>query len=477
MSEGHGITLWAAHRGFFLLLLYVALLQGLLFAYDLNHPDVFLHADRALDRMHAINELQALLDGQSTFATFLSRQGTAMGVPGDYIVQGVLFHFGGQYSVILFQIALFLVSLVALYHLTFLLTNSVKIGFWVTLIFAHLPYGAMFPHMLWSEALFNPLILLSFCFVGRATLRPNGILNVVLAATFLALAALVRVVAIPWLVIVLVGFHLCRLPIRKLAIYVVVFAAIFSAWPLIAALSTGRAVMGGGDHSAINHLAYSMRVRIDTMIESLPAAEREEAHRRYADPGEFDRISGGLKMYADFAIRYPLIVTKAFFQDVAIFVAQSGIERFTIDFLELAGNRESMQEDRHGWREQLMLNGPSAALLIFFQKDQFVIIISLLTALAMLPLWALAAVGIWHISSSASTRWLTFKARVNLLSMPFFIAYAFAPNTLVYYPQARYRSPAEFCLCILAVIGWYAIRSRYSSASGSQQELPAGAQS
>ena len=343
----------------------------MLFLYDLSHPEVFLHADRAYDRMQAINELLSFLGGRIPFAVFLTREGTAQGVPGDYLVQGTLLYLGGTNSVILFQIVLFLASLAALYHLTQLLIGSIGVSFAVGLLYVHLPYGLMFPHMLWSEALFNPLILLSFWFVARTTLLPTTAINAALAGVFLALAALVRVVAIPWLIIVWATFFLCRIPIRKVCIYTFCFVVIFLAWPVNSLLTTGHFAMAGREIGPLNFFSYSIFVRVNTIIKSLPAVERQTAEAQYSDPGEYKNSLAAIGEYAHFAYHYPQYFIQAYLHDVVIFVAQSGIERLTIDFLEMTGqSRESIQDARHGWRERLMLHGPSAVFSLFFSKDE-----------------------------------------------------------------------------------------------------------
>ena len=140
-----------------LLITYTAIIHAGLFAYDIFHPDVFLNADRADQRLEIINLLIAWATSGADLSPLLSEPG----IIGDYIVQTVLYGVVGQYGVIVFQVALLLVSVAALFQLALLVCRSRVIASITVLLYIHLPHTLVFPHQLISEAIFNPLIILS----------------------------------------------------------------------------------------------------------------------------------------------------------------------------------------------------------------------------------------------------------------------------------------------------------------------------
>src|ERR1700704_876282 len=108
----------------FCLLVYVAILHSAMLIYDLGHPNNFLHADRAISRLDTVRAYLSVPFQVPEIARFL----VANGIPGDYYPQAFFYGAGGQYSVILAQIGLLIVSATALYKLTLLLTRSASLS-------------------------------------------------------------------------------------------------------------------------------------------------------------------------------------------------------------------------------------------------------------------------------------------------------------------------------------------------------------
>jgi hypothetical protein len=440
-------------RNLLFILLYTAFIQGLMFIYDTAHPNIFIHADRAADRMTAIEYLVSFFQGGTYLRQFLAYQGSAHG-PGEYLIQGVIFYFGGQYAVILFQILLFIGSIGALYHLALLVTHSRGMSVAAALINAHLPYGVVYPHMLWSEALFDPFVLISFYFVARSAIGHPDWPSISLAAVFLGLATLVRPHTMPWAIIVATVFWFCQVPARRIVGYITIFAIVLAIWPSLVWSQTGHFKMGNP-----SHVFYSLSTRLKNMIDLLPTDQRQAAVERYLPARESEdwALFDLLSRYVSFATTHPWPFIRTSAQEVFIFVSQSGIERFTIDYLELVGiDRTLIQNPEHGWRKKLSAEGFIATASMFMRDYGDILIPSLIGAVAMLFLWGLAGLG--AISTfSGRPAYLGSKERIMVLSMSLFPIYIFLPGQLFYYAQARYRSPAEFCLSVLAVIGWQAM--------------------
>src|SRR5260370_13504301 len=135
---------------------YSIVIHPLMLIYDRAHPNLFLMADRAWERNNAILLLNRLFDGGVTAKEFFSTEGTSNAVPGDYVFQGIAYALGGQTAVILFQCMLFIASIAAVFYLAKLLTSSNIIALCSSFLYANLPQGLIFAHMLWSESIFNP---------------------------------------------------------------------------------------------------------------------------------------------------------------------------------------------------------------------------------------------------------------------------------------------------------------------------------
>src|SRR5258705_9424275 len=77
-------------------------LHAAMFGYDLLHPELFLRADRAGERIDVIQRFAALVHGGGDFAAFFAGHG----IVGDWLPQALLYMAGGQDLVIAVPIAL-----------------------------------------------------------------------------------------------------------------------------------------------------------------------------------------------------------------------------------------------------------------------------------------------------------------------------------------------------------------------------------
>src|SRR5258708_13538823 len=83
----------------------LAALHGAMFLYDLQHPQRFLNADRAGERIEVIRGFAAALRAGDTIAYSVGH-----GIVGDWLPQALLYILGGQYLVIAAQVILALAS-------------------------------------------------------------------------------------------------------------------------------------------------------------------------------------------------------------------------------------------------------------------------------------------------------------------------------------------------------------------------------
>jgi hypothetical protein len=94
--------------------------------------------------------------------------------------------------------------------------------------------------------------------------------------------------------------------------------------------------------------------------------------------------------------------------------------------------------------------GPVKALFDLFQARPGLVLWSALGALLFLVFMALALVGAFSGGGNARQRRL----------LVLFVLYVVATAQVVDAAQSRHRAPAEFALCLLAVAGWAALRSK-----------------
>src|SRR6185312_4618584 len=95
------------------LLLAFAAIHAAMFAYDLHHPERFLRADRADERLQSVQSFIGALQSGGDVASFFASHG----VPGDWLPQALLYLAGGPLLVIAVQIALALASILCVWRI------------------------------------------------------------------------------------------------------------------------------------------------------------------------------------------------------------------------------------------------------------------------------------------------------------------------------------------------------------------------
>lgn len=447
-------------RWFPALFIYAGCLQVALFLHDIFNPHLFLHADRAQDRMRAIRWLGSLLHGEITAEAFFSGQGTDMGMPGDYLIQGLLFLAGGSVLVIVVHLVLYFASVYAVFCIAKLTLNSSRLGLTAAFIYASLPFSISYPHMLWSEAIYNPALVLAYLYATRVALGSSSTADAARSASLVTVATLVRAVALPWAVVIALIFLLCRVRLRCILVFVFVVPTLLALWPVVNWSLTGQFSFGGRTSSR-QHLQDALDRRISLLVQAAPETERAAAMT--FETGDRS-LSGTLGRYVGLCRQHTSVCVRGFLQDLLIYTTQSGVERLTVDLFELTGSqRRQIQEPMRGWRKELLEQGLWNGAKAYAERLGLVFLVSVFGALLFAGLWGFAAVGTAFALLDSALRPCQ---RVILLSMSLFLIYCFLPGSLVYFPQARYRSPAEFALCVLGVLGASKVRGFWSRERG-----------
>ncbi len=379
----------------------LAALHAAMFVYDLRHPERFLNGDRARERIEVIQGFAQSGDLTAYLASH--------GIVGDWLPQALLYLAGGQYLVIAVQLILAVLSVLWVRQIARRIGLDERAAAGAAWLYALLPHSLVFPHELATEAIFIPLVILSF----RLGANAGGGLA-------LGLATLVRPFTALW------PFVVFRRNFIALAL------APLLLWMSFMFLATGELSMGRSGHDLGNNLYFRM--------------ERMGAEQQR--PG--GQTKATLVEYARFVAAHPLAAAKHSAHDLAVLGGKSGIERVVLDYLDLyPESRRELQNADTGWRSRVESRGVAAALLEVFQEQPGLIVSSALGAVLFLVFAALAAYG--ALSRIREREWL-------LLAL--FVLYVVATSQVVDAAQSRHRAPAEFALSLLAVAGWLALRKR-----------------
>ncbi len=398
-----------------LLALFGAVHAGL-FAYDLAHPDRFLMADRAGERIEVIRAFQAAPD----WAGFLGSHG----IPGDWLPHALLYSVGGPFFVIAVQIALVLLSIVWVRDLAQRAGLGTRGAFAAAVLYGLLPQTLVFPHQLATEALFDPLVVLSFRLaIGAAS------------GLALGAATLVRPITVVWPLIVAALWGNGR---RRIAYLAAALAPVL-AWMVFVFATTGEFSLGRSGHD----LGHNLYERMQRTAAALPPSARPEPR-----PSGFTTVRLG--EYVAFVASHPVAAAMHSARDFATLGVKSGIERLALDYLDaFPQTRLSLQDSSDGWRARVEQQGFFHAFAALAASQPGVILVSGLGALLFIVFMGFAVAGAWG-----------GRHQRQLMLMAAFVVYIFVTAQAVDAAQSRHRAPAEFALAILAVAGWLHLRNR-----------------
>lgn len=254
-------------------------LHAPLFLYDIFHPDAALNADRARIRLEKIsflfdnanldvlpelrdhpiynNSLPAL--GKSDAPSRLA----ALGLPGDYLLHGILIVLFGIHGLILVQLALAFASIFALHLISKQIGLSDRYALWIAIAYMILPTTLAHPHQLVTEAIVNPsLIILTYNFMVHLTTNATRSFGIAVLLAGLLPMLRPQFVALPML---LSGILLWRR--RDVLRSAVVFCApliVMAAWMTFVWSQSGT-FGGGRSEFGLAHNLFLQADRIATI--------------------------------------------------------------------------------------------------------------------------------------------------------------------------------------------------------------------
>src|SRR4051812_17647654 len=350
-------------------------LHAALFLYDLAHPDRFLNADRAGERIQVVKGFAGALQSGDALAYI-----TGHGIVGDWLPQALLYAAGGQYLVIAAQALLALASVLWVRDIGLRLGLREAAAHGAALLYALMPHTLVFPHQLASEAIFVPLVILSFRLASGAG-----------AGLAIGLATLVRPITALWPLIQMFAKD------KRRAYLLLAFAPLL-AWMSVVFVATGEFSMGRSGHDLGNNIYY----RLQRIGGALPPAERPAVR----PDGETKATLGE---YVAFAVSHPAVMAKYAAIDMAVMGFKSGIERLVLDYLYLyPAERSELKVAETGWRSRVDSRG-AGALLELARQQPVLIATATAGALAFTVLLLLAVAG--------AARWARGPERLALVAL------------------------------------------------------------
>lgn len=425
------------------LLAFFGVVHLALLAHDAAHLERFVRADRAEQRMGVIESFVAVLRDGGSIRDFVAGHG----VPGDWLPQALLYSAGGPLFVIALQVALALLSIVWVHEIaTRVLPGRAALA--AAFLYAILPHSLALPHQLTAEAIFVPLIILSFRLAFGAA-----------PGLALGAASLIRPVILLWPIVCAWRTRAGR---GRSAAYLAAALAPVLAWALFMLAATGEFTLGRAGHD----LGHNLYQRMHRMAAALPEAERPARRAR----GE---TTATLGEYLRFVAQHPAAAVAHGARDVATMSVKSGIERLVMDKFDwFAASRAGLQDPAKGWRARVESRGPLAVALEILREEPGLMLVSGGAAALFVAFMALALLGAWDWmrrpaaagSEARRMRWLLLA----------FVVYVFATAQAVDAAQSRHRAPAEFALAMLAVAGWLRLRQKKKRPSPSRDWALAG---
>lgn len=426
--------------------LFLLLHVFLAFTVDAADPEAFLRADRAYERMQALQGLLASSSPQQAIE-FLG----AHGIVGDYAAHALLYVVGGRLAVVFVQIALVILSGIGVYRLAALLGLPPRARAAVMAIYLSLPHTLVFAHQLATEALHVPLFVISNWLLAEG-IRNKRLSALAWSAACLGLATLIRPISLLWPIVAAAALMVSWRP-RAGLLYACLAILPVLAWMSFVGAQTGSFGLGESSHSMTSNL-YERVMRITA---TLPAKERRAARATYLQDSEH---SIGPFAYMRFSLDYPQASLEHLLRDAVAFFAKSGVERITIDYLALSTRSAMLQDDQEGWRRQLELNGAAHTARYLWGALGAIFLASLLGALVIVTLFVFAILGAWTFAK----RWreiCTPEVATGLL-LACVVIYTFVFSQVLNAMQSRQRAPAEFAIVLLGAAGLRSLRQRRS---------------
>lgn len=424
------------------LLISFVCIHALLFLYDLSNPDAFLTGDRAHGRLNNVNLFLESLENSSTTTNSLTESGRML---GDYIFHSLFYFFYGSYSVIIIQLVLSFIAIIFLYRLSYLLFNSYIISNIAAFSYILLPGSLHHPHVLASEAIFNPLVIVSFYYSVRYLKNKTGsVNNLIIAALIGSLASFVRAVfifyPIVFFFIIIFGSHSKR--IKHACIYTILSFSLPLLWMTFFFIQTGEFSMGGGGRPSGGLYARVVR------MSNLESFEIDDLHR------EKKRIS--IVEFVEYVSEHPNSYSRSFKSDVFTIIFNSGINSFAGSYLELY----TFCPDNQYWKNIRDQEGLLSMIFAIFKWSPLMITMNLIMSALWLLFLSISVYGAYLFMRDKN---LPFTIKSALIGFPPYIIVS--PLIVTSAARWSHRTPTEFVLSLMFALAVVQIFEKIKSSS------------
>jgi hypothetical protein len=422
-----------SRHGIFLLVGLSILIHAALFLYDLENPQASLTGDRANQRMVKIESLLQTDSNASVAETLVNA-----GSPGDYVIHAAIYSRLGMHGVIVTQILLQLIGIVYVYLLGRLLFDTRGLPLLAAAVYAFLPAGLLHPHVLVSEAFFNPLIVVSFYHGARYLSDPEApVWHLLISAIAGTAASFVRLIYViyPFLfagILLLWRRHPHR--IGHTVSYLLLSIAAPLLWASYMFAQTGNFTMGKSSHD----LSSNLYGRVERMgqLGGFELTPEQQQHRGL-----------GLSEYLDYVSEHPKVYLTTLRSDVTNILLNSGINSFLGRYL---GLYEMPKKTRY-WRNVRDKYGLWGMIKAMYAYSPTLFFVNIFVTLFWFAFIGPALIGVFVMVSNHR---LSPAVRAVLVALP---AYLLLASQAAISVRWGFRTPFEFIMVLLfvaAVSSW-----------------------
>jgi len=414
----------------------LALLHVPLLIFDMCHLNDFAgdRSNARLARIHGF--INSINDSNESVLQYLATNGLV----GDYIFQAIPMVLGGKPLLIFVQIILFFISLVFLHKLALKVSGSNKISFITVVVYGLLPHSLAHPHLLITEAFFNPFIIISFYYLISYLKNPeHKPKNIIVSAIFLGLTAIIRPVTIlyPLFVVIVMIFSREKVDKKKSVIYLLTSFAPLLLWTFFVVSSTGEWSLGAKKAT----LGYNLYHRVQRM-KAGTNIENKESSIINSPPVLLSEQSISFIEYLTFVVHNPQYFLRVFKSDTVNLLFNSGVNKLFGYYLQVYDPKNSIGKN---WRDIERKNlVETFKKLLSFQENSTYIIINIIFSIV----WTLILLGciagfviFWKDYSPP------ISIKLHLTVFPLYITCV----TIFFVINFRsgHRSPFEFILCMM----------------------------
>lgn len=430
---------WFVLLGLAFFLIHIPLL-----IHDIQSPKAFQKADRGYVRMGKIRYMlygyippkaKRLLDFDSIPDSSFQRA-IQLGEAGDYLVHALLYKAGGRGLVIAVQLVLTCLSIFALFLLALELGLNTEWAVTTAALYMLLIGNLLQPHILATEGLFNPLLVMGITTLVICINRSLPYRYWLIATALLGVTVFIRtqMLLLPLVFACILWWYMKGHPRRPATLLLWLAVLPLLLWDGIAMMASDRMQLTPKGADITMHL----QTRLERMhvILGIPKQKVDDE----------DTVTVPKFMHAVY--EHPMAFAKTVLIDNANYLLNPGIT-YLLRHIEVF-----KFESKSGYRYFARLRDTGGIVGVFlglFDRGLLYALSFLVTATAWLAVLVLAVRGVWLWVTTDSLR---VENRPAIRAMLFSVViYVFCIIQLAGISRWSLRQPAEFVIVLLATFG------------------------